>query len=223
MNTFAKTNFRNKGAVFGIKDDDRRRHMYIVGKTGMGKSTLLRNMAVNDISSGKGVCVVDPHGELALECLRAVPPSKTNDCIYFNPSDLDFPVGFNILESVDPSMRHLVVSGVMSVFKRQWADSWGPRMEHYLKNAIASLLHCPNSTLLGITKIFVDQGYQSYVRKHIDDPALKEFWDKEWDNKKKYWLEDVIAPIQNKAGQFASTPLIRNIVGQPRSSFTFET
>src|SRR3989339_39173 len=148
--SFAKTNFRNSQQAFGIKTDDRRRHMYLIGKTGMGKSTVLENMIIQDIQAGHGVCVIDPHGDLVEKVINFVPPSRINDVIYFNPSDLDFPIGFNVLETIDPKYKHLVASGMMGVFKKIWPDVWSARMEYILNNTILALLDNPGSTMLGI-------------------------------------------------------------------------
>ncbi|NOQ68051.1 type IV secretion system DNA-binding domain-containing protein, partial [Patescibacteria group bacterium] len=129
---FAKTNFREKEYVFGVKKDDRRRHAYIIGKTGMGKTNLLETMIISDVKAGNGIAVVDPHGDLAEKILNFIPASRINDVIYFNPADADHPIAFNVMEHVDPKYRHLVASGLIGVFKKIWADSWGPRLEYLL-------------------------------------------------------------------------------------------
>lgn len=220
INFFAKTNFRNKERVFGIKSDDRRRHMYVIGKTGMGKTNLIQNMAIQDIRNGKGVAIVDPHGEFAEECLRSVPSSRINDVIYFNPSDIDNPLALNVMEKVGPEYRHLVASGLVGVFKKIWADSWGPRLEYLLRNAILALLEYPSSTLLGVTRILVDKEYRDKVLEKVSDPVVKSFWTDEFSKYHDRLMADAIAPIQNKVGQFLSSALIRNIVGQTKSSFS---
>ena len=216
---FAKTNFRNRERIFGIKEDDRRRHMYVIGKTGMGKTNLIQNMAIQDIRNGRGVSVVDPHGEFAEECLRAVPKNRINDVVYFNPADTAFPIAMNVMEKVDPEYRHLVASGLVGVFKKIWADSWGPRLEYLLRNAILALLEYPTSTLLGVTKILVDKEYREKVMEKVTDPVVKSFWTEEFTKYHDRLMADAIAPIQNKVGQFLSSSLIRNIVGQVKSSF----
>jgi CxxC-x17-CxxC domain-containing protein len=218
VNPFAETNFRNQSRKFGIKLDDRRRHVYIVGKTGMGKTVLEENMIYNDIKAGHGVAVVDPHGELIEHILELIPAKRINDVIYFNPSDVDYPIAFNPLESVDPKYRHLVASGLVSVFKKIWADSWGPRLEYILRNAILSLLEYPGSTLLGITRILVDKYYRKKVLEKVSDPVVRSFWVDEYDNYNEKFRTEAISPIQNKIGQFLSSAVIRNIVGQPKSS-----
>lgn len=216
---FAKTNFRNQERIFGIKTDDRRRHMYVIGKTGMGKTNLLENLAIQDIKHGKGVAFIDPHGDTAEKLIKAIPADRINDVIYFNPADQDFPIAFNVMESVDPEYKHLVASGLVGVFKKLWADSWGPRLEYILRNAILALLEYPGSTLLGVTRILVDKDYRERVVAKVTDPVVRAFWVDEFSKWNDRVLQEVISPIQNKVGQFLSTSLIRNIVGQTVSSF----
>ncbi len=216
---FAKTNFRNQERVFGIKTDDRRRHMYVIGKTGMGKTNLLENLAVQDIRNGHGVCFIDPHGDTAEKLIKAIPADRINDIIYINPADQDYPIAFNVMEKVDPEYRHLVASGLVGVFKKIWADSWGPRLEYILRNAILALLEYPGSTLLGVTRILVDKKYRDRVVERVTDPVVKQFWVDEFSKWNDRVLQEVISPIQNKVGQFLSSSLIRNIVGQTASSF----
>lgn len=216
---FAKTNFRNAERVFGIKTDDRRRHMYVIGKTGMGKTNLLENLAIQDIQKGHGIAFIDPHGDTAEKLIKAIPSNRINDVIYFNPADQDFPIAFNVMEKVDPEYRHLVASGLVGVFKKIWADSWGPRLEYILRNAILGLLEYPGSTLLGVTRILVDKSYRDRVVEKITDPVVRSFWVDEFSKWDPRVLQEVISPIQNKVGQFLSSALIRNIVGQTVSSF----
>ncbi|HBT92528.1 MAG TPA: hypothetical protein DEA87_03595 [Candidatus Veblenbacteria bacterium] len=215
---FAITNFRQQQRKFGIKLDDRRRHMYIIGKSGTGKSVLQENMIFTDIRAGNGLAVVDPHGDLVEKVLDLVPSNRVNDVIYFNPSDVDYPIAFNPLETVDPKYRHLVASGLVGVFKKIWADSWGPRLEYILRNAILSLLEYPSSTLLGITRILVDKYYRKKVLEKVADPVVRSFWIDEYDNYNEKFRTEAISPIQNKIGQFLSSAVIRNIVGQPKST-----
>lgn len=215
---FAETNFRGERKQFGIKKDDRRKHMYIIGKTGMGKTALLANMVVQDIGSGKGVAIVDPHGEFAESMLDFVPSKRINDVVYFNPADLNYPIAFNAVEKVDPEHRHLIASGLIGVFKKIWADSWGPRLEYVLRNAILALLEYPGSTLLGIMRMLVDKAYRNKVIEKIQDPVVKSFWVEEFAKYPDRFAAEAVAPIQNKVGQFLSNPLIRNIVGQVKSS-----
>ena len=193
--------------------------MYIVGKTGMGKTNLLENMAIQDIENGRGVCYIDPHGDTAEKLIKIIPSERINDVIYFNPADQNFPVAFNVMEKVDPEYRHLVASGLVGVFKKIWADSWGPRLEYILRNAILALLEYPGSTLLGVTRILVDKRYRQRVVEKVTDPVVKSFWVDEFTKWNERVLQEVISPIQNKVGQFISSSLIRNIVGQTKSSF----
>ena len=198
INFFAKTNFRNQERAFGIKTDVRRRHMYVIGKTGMGKTNLLENMAVQDIRNGKGVCFIDPHGDTAEKLIKAIPANRINDVIYLNPADQNFPLAFNVMEAVDPEYRHLVASGLIGVFKKIWADSWGPRLEYILRNAILALLEYPGSTLLGVTRILVDKKYREKVVDNVSDPVVKQFWIDEFSKWNDRVLQEVISPIQNK-------------------------
>jgi CxxC-x17-CxxC domain-containing protein len=219
ITTFAKTNFRGQDRAFGIKMDDRRRHFYVVGKTGTGKTTMIQNMAIQDIQNGRGVAIVDPHGEFAETLIKAIPSNRINDVIYFNPADQEYPIAFNVMEKVDTEYRHLIASGLVGVFKKIWADSWGPRLEYILRNAILALLEYPGSTLLGVTRILVDKNYRARVVEKITDPVVKSFWVDEFTQWNDRVLQEVISPIQNKVGQFLSSALIRNIVGQTKSAF----
>lgn len=218
ITVFAETNFRNQRKRFGIKCDDRRRHLYIIGKTGMGKTTLLENMIISDVLNGEGCCYIDPHGDTAEKILNYIPSERINDVIYFNPADTDFPIAFNVLEAVDEKDKHLIASGLISVFKKQFAESWGPRLEYILRNAILALLDYPGSTLLGIMRILVDKNYRKKVVDKVKDPVVKSFWTNEYTKWNERVLQEVISPIQNKVGQFLSNFLIRNIVGQVKST-----
>lgn len=215
---FAKTNFRNQSKVFGIKTMDRRNHMYVIGKTGTGKTTLLRNMMISDILAGNGVAVVDPHGEFAESILDYVPETRIKDVVYFNPADLDYPIAFNAVEKVGAKERHLVSSGLISIFKKIWADSWGPRLEYVLRNAILALLEQPDSTLLGVMRILSDKEYRKRAVENLTDPVVKQFWIEEFGKYSSKFEVEAVAPIQNKVGQFLTNPMIRNIVGQQKSS-----
>jgi hypothetical protein len=215
----AKTNFHGQGKLFGIKRDDRRRHMHIIGKTGMGKTSLLLNMAVSDIRSGAGFAFVDPHGDIADALLDYIPENRIKDVVYFNPQDLEFPIAFNVLGDVPENQRHIVSDGLVGVFKKIWADSWGPRLEYILRNTILTLLENEESTLLDIMRILVDKNFRANIVYKMHDPVLKQFWLNEFDGYTDKLLVEAIAPIQNKVGQFTSSPLIRNIIGQAKSSF----
>lgn len=214
-----ETTFRNSRQRFGIKRDDRRRHMYLIGKTGMGKSTMIENLVIQDIYNGQGVALVDPHGDLVETVIKLIPPNRIKDVIYFNPSDLDFPIAFNVVEKVDPEYRHLVASGLVGVFKKIWADSWGPRLEYLLRNVILALLDYEEATLLGIPRMFVDNNFRKKVIAKVQDPVVKAFWVDEFSKYNQQFLTEAISPIQNKVGQFLSSSLIRNVIGQTRASF----
>lgn len=215
---FGKVNFRNRMKVFGIKTDDRRRHMYIVGKTGMGKTTLLENLFLSDVYAGHGCCYIDPHGDTAEKLLNFIPSWRINDVVYFDPSDLDYPVGFNILESVDPRLKHLVAAGLMGVFKKIWEGVWSARMEYIMNNTILALLDTPGTTLLGINRMLSDKDYRNKIIMNIQDPIVKQFWVQEFAGYQDKFASEAVAPIQNKVGQFISASIIRNIVAQAKST-----
>ncbi|MFA5062079.1 MAG: type IV secretion system DNA-binding domain-containing protein [Patescibacteria group bacterium] len=217
VNFFGLTSFRNQNRKFGIKLDDRRRHMYVVGKTGMGKTTLLENMVLNDIYAGHGVGYIDPHGDTAEKILNYIPANRINDVVYFNPADLDYPIAFNILETIRPEQKHLVASGLMGVFKKIWPDVWSARMEYILNNTILALLEFPNTTLLGINRLLADDNYRRRVVRSLKDPVVKSFWESEFANYDERYRREAIAPVQNKIGQFLSASVIRNIVAQVKS------
>jgi hypothetical protein len=218
---FAITDFRNIRKRFGIKEKNRRGHMYIIGKTGTGKTTLIENMIISDIKAGNGLAVIDPHGDLAEDLLNSIPKRRINETIYFNPSDLDYPIAFNPLEKVDRDHHHLVASGLISVFKKIWHEFWGPRMEHILRHAILALLEYPGSTLLDLPLILVDKEFRKKVLEKVPNPQVRDFWLIEFERYSTYFRSEAISPIQNKIGQFIVSPLIRNIVGQPKSTIDF--
>jgi len=218
INFFGLTTFRNQRKKFGIKIDDRRRHMYVIGKTGMGKTVMLKNMIIQDIQQGRGVGFVDPHGEAAEELLDHIPSNRINDVIYFNPADLDFPIAFNIMEKVDLEHRHLVASGLMGVFKKIWPDVWSARMEYILNNSILALLEYPGSTLLGVNRMLSDHEYRKKIVDKVTDPVVKSFWTNEFARYTQRLEVEATAAIQNKVGQFISNPLVRNIIGQVKSN-----
>ncbi|KKW14344.1 MAG: hypothetical protein UY53_C0001G0060 [Parcubacteria group bacterium GW2011_GWA2_50_10] len=218
INFFGETNFRNMRRKFGIKVDDRRRHFYVIGKTGMGKTEMLKNMAVQDIKLGHGIGFVDPHGEAVEELLDFVPEARVKDVVYFNPADTEHPIAFNVMEQVDPDKRHMVASGLMSVFKKIWPDVWSARMEYILNNVVLALLEYPDSTLLGINRMLADPEYRQKVVDYVKDPVVKTFWLQEYARYTQRYEVEATAAVQNKVGQLTSNPLIRNIVGQTRSS-----
>tara|TARA_B100000745_G_scaffold133311_1_gene87042 strand:+ start:6113 stop:7876 length:1764 start_codon:yes stop_codon:yes gene_type:complete len=219
INLFAMTDARGQHVQFGIKAKDRTRHMYVIGKTGMGKSTLLENMAVQDIQSGEGLAFIDPHGATAETLLQYIPEERKKDVLYFAPFDTEHPVAFNVMEDVGPEKRHLVVSGLMSVFKKIWVDAWSARMEYILQNSIMALLEYPDSTLLGVNRMLSDKHYRKKVVENISDPAVRSFWVDEFANYNERYMQEAGDAIKNKIGQFTANPLIRNIIGQPKSSF----
>lgn len=215
---FARTNFRNALRKFGIKTDDRRRHVYIIGKTGVGKTTLLENMMLSDIYLGHGLGIVDPHGDSAEKILDYIPEHRIDDVVYFNPADMSHPVGFNVLEIVNEDHKHLVASGLMQVFKKIWPDVWSARMEHIMNNCILALIENPGNTLLGINRLLVDRDFRRLIVSNIKDPVVKAFWITEYEQWQDKFRSEAIAPIQNKVSQFLSTSLIRNIVGHVHST-----
>lgn len=215
---FGRINFRNANKLFGIKRKDRRQHMYVIGKTGTGKTALMYNLIIQDIANGEGVCVIDPHGELVENLLTKIPEERIKDVIYFNPADRDYHIGFNILEVPDPKYKHLVASGLMGIFTKIWSNVWSARMEYILNNAVLALLDTPGSTLLGISRLLVDKDYRQKIIYNIQDPVVKSFWINEYEEWREQFRNEAIAPIQNKVGQFLSSPLIRNIVGQSKST-----
>ncbi len=215
----AETNFRGGRKRFGIKRQDRRKHVYIIGKTGMGKSTLLENMTIQDIQRGHGVAVVDPHGEYAERLLDFIPQNRINDVIYFNPADTDFPIAFNIMESVGEGQRHLVSSGLLGVFKKIFGpDVWSARMEYLLANAILGLLEIPGSTLLSVNRMFGEKDFRKRIVSQLTDPVIKGFWENEFAKYPEQYMREAVAAIQNKIGQFSGNPLIRNVIGQTETT-----
>ncbi len=203
--------------VFGISPVDQRQHIYVIGKTGSGKTTLLRNLIIQHIILGHGVGLIDPHGDLAEEILNHIPPHRSDHLVYFNPSDLEFPIGLNILANVPPDDRHLVASGVVTALKGIWHDSWGPRLEYILHNAVSALLDCRGETLLGVNRMLTDPKYREGVIRQIKDPFIKSFWTEEYAGYDQRFQREAIAPIQNKLGQFLLNPVIRNILGQVKT------
>ena len=219
ITAFAETNFRNERKRFGIRRKDRRYHMYVVGKTGVGKSTLLLNMISQDIQNNEGLAVLDPHGDLIEKALKAIPESRIKDLIYFNPQYEEQTLYFNPLEVLNPSERHLVVSSLVSVFKKIWAESWGPRLEYILRNSLSTLVEFSNSTLVDLERILQDRDFRMRVIARLKNEQLKNFWINEFEKYPPRFQQEAIAPIQNKIGQFLNNPVLREIVGQPKSSF----
>jgi len=216
---FAATDNRGRRTPFGIKQKDRSKHMYIIGKTGMGKSTLIENLVIQDLRNGEGLALIDPHGATADKILSYIPPERVNDVVYVAPFDLEHPIAFNVMEDVGYDKRHLVVSGLMATFKKIWVDAWSARMEYILSNTLLALLEYPDATLLGVNRMYTDKGYRKKVVDNIKDPVVKDFWVKEFAGYTDRFTQEATPAIQNKVGQFISNPLIRNIIGQPKSSF----
>ena len=219
INYLAETNARNRRLKFGIQAIDRTRHVYVIGKTGMGKSTFLENMAVQDIENGEGLAFIDPHGGTAEKLLNYIPEHRIKDVVYFAPFDTDYPISFNVMEDVDPSKRYLVANGLMNAFKKIWVDAWSARMEYILNNILLALLEYPDSTLLGVNRMLSDKDYRDLVVANVKDASVRAFWVDEFAKYGDRYMQEAGAAIQNKIGQFVSNPLIRNIIGQPKSSF----
>jgi len=220
---FAASDSRGQKVPFGIKRKDRSRHMYVIGKTGMGKSTLLENMAIQDMRNGEGLAFIDPHGATADKLLEYIPENRLKDVVYFAPFDLENPIAFNVMEDVGYDKRHLVVSGLMATFKKVWIDAWSARMEYILSNTLLALLEYPDATLLSVNRMYTDKAFRKLVVDNIKDPVVKDFWVKEFATYTDRYTQEATPAIQNKVGQFTSNPLIRNIIGQPRSSFDIRT
>jgi hypothetical protein len=202
---------------FGISAADLRQHVYIIGKTGSGKTTLLRNLIIQHIALGHGVGLLDPHGDLAEELLHHIPPARADHLCFFNPGDLEFPIGLNLIAKVAPDERHLVASGIVGAFKGIWRDSWGPRLEYILYNAVSALLDCENATLLGVNRMLTDPKYRASVIARNKDPFIRSFWADEYEGYDPRFRREAITPIQNKLGQFLLNPVIRNILGQVKN------
>lgn len=224
VRVFGLTDYRNQKKVFGLKSLDRRRHSYIIGKTGTGKSSLLKNMIIGDIYDGKGLCVIDPHGDMIEDLLKCIPPHRTSDIILFDPADADYPIGLNLLHLSNPSQKDIVADGIIEIFKRHFGTSWGPRLQYILLNCVLTLLECQNVSLLAITRMLVDHNYRKFLLKQVKDPVLLTFWESEFEGivKNPKMLAEVISPIQNKVGRFISSPMIRNIVGQVTSTIKID-
>ena len=216
---FAETNFRNKQVQFGIKRDDRRAHMYLIGKTGAGKSTLLETLIRQDIVSGQGLALLDPHGDLVEKILAQLPKQRKDDLIYFNVPDHTQALSLNPLESISPLKRPLAASGLLEVFKKLWMDSWGPRLEHIMRNALLALLDQPQATLADILRLLDDQVFRKEAITQIKNAQVRQFWAKEYENYPARFRMEAIAPIQNKVGAFLANPILNRILTQTKSAF----
>lgn len=214
----ANTNFRGHNTAFGLPRIDRGRHLYIIGQTGTGKSGLLELLTISDIYSPYGFAVIDPHGDYALSILKRIPPERVNDVIYFNPADTDFPVAFNPMEVTDPKLKSHTASELIGVLKRMF-DSWGPRLEYILRYSLLALLDYPDATMLDITRILTDKQFRNQVLQYVEDPVVRNFWTVEFASWNDKFAAEAVAPVLNKVGAFTANPLVRNIIGQPKSSF----
>jgi hypothetical protein len=222
INCFAATDFRNEQKRFGIKRSDRRLHMYTLGRTGMGKTTMLLNMILNDIYAGEGICFIDPHGDAVEMLLKYIPAFRTKDVIYFNPADLNYPVPINIFGECEEQRKHILVSGILSVFKKLYAGHWQHRQEHIMRNSILALLdYSGDKTLFEIYKLFSDWRFRKQVVAEIKDPVVKEFWQGEFSKYLYQYKGEALIPIQNKLGAFLTVPMVRRIVGQTESKINF--
>jgi energy-coupling factor transporter ATP-binding protein EcfA2 len=220
---FAETDYRNQKTKFGIKAKDRSKHMYVIGKTGMGKSTLLENMAIQDIQNDEGLIFIDPHGSTAVKLLEYIPKHRIDDVVYFAPHDTDFPIAFNVLEQVPREKRNAVAGGLISTFKKIWVDSFSSRMEYLLNYTLLALLDVPGSTLLGVNRLLSDKVYRKYIVDRVEDTLVKNFWNQEFERYTTTYASEAVAPIQNKVGQFIASPMIRNIIGQEVSTIDFRS
>lgn len=218
ISPFAATNFRGHNTAFGLPRNDRGRHLYIIGQTGTGKSAMLELLTISDIYSGDGFAVIDPHGDYALNILRRIPAERAQDVIYFNPADTDFPIAFNPMEVQDEKLKTHTASELIGVLKRMF-DSWGPRLEYILRYSLLALLDYPNSTMLDITRILTDRKFRNEVLTYVNDPVVRNFWEVEFASWNERFATEAVAPVLNKVGAFTANPTVRNIIGQPKSSF----
>lgn len=222
INFFASAEFKNKQQIFGIKGSDRRKHVYIIGKTGTGKSTLIANMAINDMRNKRGFCIIDPHGDLCETILDYVPSFRVNDLIYIDPADKDRAVSLNPLEVADQHQKELVVSGIVAIFNKLYGQSWGPRLEYILRNTLMSVIEMPDATLMMVPEMLANEKFRKKVVDRLEDPVLKSFWENEFANYTDRLKAEAISPIQNKVGQFVASPTIRNIIKNPKSTIDLQ-
>ncbi len=219
ISAFGLTNFRGINHQFGMLRTDRSRHMYIIGQTGAGKSGTLALLALSDIYHNQGYAIIDPHGDFATDNMKFIPPSRIKDVVYFNPADTAFPLGFNPLEVMDPSMKSNISSEVIGVLKRMFGESWGPRLEYILRYTILALLDRPETTMLDITRMLTDKKFRKDTLSYCKDTVVLQFWNVEFASWNDKFQSEAIAPVLNKVGAFTANPIIRNIIGQPKSTF----
>ena len=219
ISAFGLTNFRGLQKQFGIYRRDRSRHVYIIGQTGTGKSGLLELLALSDIYHNQGYAIIDPHGDFAIDNLKFIPPNRIKDVVYFNPADTNYPLGFNPMEVYDPSQRNNISSEIIGVLKRMFGDSWGPRLEYILRYTILALLEYPDTTMLDIPRMLTNKDFRNKVLAKVTDTVVLQFWRVEFSNWSEKYATEAIAPVLNKVGAFVANPTIRNIIGQPKSTF----
>ncbi len=219
LSLFGSTTFRQGDIKFGIKRQDRERHLYIIGKSGVGKSFLLNLLTLSDIYQNEGFAIVDPHGDYAQDIMKYIPQNRIDDVIYINPDDAEFPVAFNPMEYTDVNRRNNIASEIVGVLKKMFGDSWGPRLEHILRFTLLALLETPGTTMLGITRMLTDKNYRKSIVENITDPVVKAFWVTEFASWNDKFASEAVQPVLNKVGAFTAVPLVRNIIGQPKSSF----
>lgn len=207
------------GGPVAFSREERKRHIYLVGKSGSGKSTALFNLAMHDIYAGEGVAVIDPHGDLAEAIVDALPPHRTHEVCYLNVADTEYPVGFNPLAGVPPERWPLAASGIVSAFKHLWRESWGPRLEHFLYNGVAALLANPRPTLIDLPRLYTDEKFRERIVSRVTDPVIARFWREEYTSYDRHYQAEAAAPILNKVGQIAASPVLRNILGQTSPKF----
>lgn len=217
LTVLGDTDYRGDKIRFGIKEEDKFRHVYIVGKTGTGKSTFISNMIISDMQAGNGLCILDPHGELVDTIVESIPSHRINDVILFDISDTEYPIGFNLLQAENEDEKNRIASGVVSTFQKLFDNSWGPRLEYILRNVVLSIIDYPNATLMHILRVLTDKEFREEVISHVKDSVLLKFWNNEFNKWQDRQREEAVGPITNKVGQFLSSRLVRNVFGQPRS------
>lgn len=219
ISAFGVTNFRGINHQFGMLRFDRSRHVYIIGQTGAGKSGLLELFALSDIFHNQGYAIIDPHGDFAIDNMQFIPGSRIQDVIYFNPADTTYPLGFNPLEVSDPNQKTNISSEVIGVLKRMFGESWGPRLEYILRYTILALLDRPETTMLDITRMLTDKNFRKETLSYCKDTVVLQFWNVEFASWNDKFVAEAVAPVLNKVGAFTANPIIRNIIGQPKSTF----